>query len=202
MILLGHGSGGRLSRELIAQHFLTRFDSPRLAPLLDSALLDDGQLALTTDAYVVSPRFFPGGDIGRLAVCGTVNDLWMVGAAPLGLSAAFILEEGFALEELDRIVASMADAAREAAVEIVTGDTKVVPRGACDGAFITTAGVGRVDPSFSPGPAQVAVGDAVIVSGTLGDHGVAVLAQREGLGIGGDELRSDVAPLGALVDLR
>lgn len=136
MILLGHGSGGRLSQELVAKHFLPKLTSPVLAAMTDSAVL--GDLALTTDAYVVSPRFFPGGDLGRLAICGTVNDLCMVGARPLGLTAAFILEEGLALEELDRLVASMAEAAREAGVDVVAGDTKVVPRGAADGVFITT----------------------------------------------------------------
>ena len=197
MILLGHGAGGKLSHDLINEHFLPRLGNAHLRELLDSALI--GDLALTTDAYVVSPRFFPGGDLGRLAICGTVNDLCMVGAKPLGLTAAFILEEGLPLAELDRMVDSMKIAAAEAGVEVVAGDTKVVPRGACDGAFITTSGVGRLIGDFRPSPSRVAVGDVVISSGTLGDHGIAVLACREGLAIGSD-LKSDVAPLASLVE--
>jgi hydrogenase expression/formation protein HypE len=197
MILLGHGSGGRLSHELIAEHFLPRFDNPALAPLEDSAVV--GDMALTTDAYVVAPRFFPGGDLGRLAISGTVNDLCMVGADPVGLSAAFIIEEGFSLEELDRLVDSMSRTAEEASVPVIAGDTKVVPRGACDGAFIATSGVGRIDARFRPAPAAVRPGDAVIVSGTIADHGIAVMASREGIGIEG-RLESDVAPLRSLVE--
>lgn len=197
MILLGHGSGGRLSQELVAKHFLPKLTSPVLAEMTDSAVL--GELALTTDAYVVSPRFFPGGDLGRLAICGTVNDLCMVGARPLGLTAAFILEEGLALEELDRLVASMAEAAREAGVDVVAGDTKVVPRGAADGVFITTSGVGRLDGDYRPSPRRVAPGDAVLVSGTLADHGIAVMACRTGIGLRG-ALVSDVAPLSGLCE--
>ena len=197
MILMGHGSGGRLSQELIAKHFLPKLGNGVLAELGDSAVI--GDLALTTDAYVVSPRFFPGGDLGRLAVCGTVNDLAMVGARPIGLTAAFILEEGLALDELDRIVASMAEAAREAGVEIVAGDTKVVARGAADGVFITTSGVGRLVGDFRPAPRRAAAGDAVIVSGTIGDHGVAVMSCRKGIPLEG-AFASDVAPIGALVE--
>jgi len=196
MIVLGHGSGGKLTHELIARHFQPRLSNPALDEMLDSAVLED--LAFTTDAFVVSPRFFPGGDLGRLAVCGTVNDLCMVGAEPVALSAAFILEEGLPLAELDRLTDSMATAAREAGVPIVAGDTKVVPRGACDGVFVTTAGLGRMSPGFRPGPKLVRPGDAVLSSGTLADHGIAVLACREGLRLGGD-LTSDVAPLGELV---
>ncbi len=196
VILLGHGAGGRLSRALVADHFLPALDNPALGELLDSAVL--GDLALTTDAYVVSPRFFPGGDLGRLAVCGTVNDLCMVGAEPLGLTAAFILEEGLPLAEVDRLAASMAGAAAEAGVEVVAGDTKVVPRGACDGAFVTTAGVGRLRSGLAPHPGRAAAGDAVIVSGSVADHGIAVLACREGIPLSGD-LESDVAPLSGLV---
>jgi len=196
MILLGHGSGGRLSHRLVAEHFLPRLGNATLETLMDSAVL--GDLALTTDAYVVTPRWFPGGDLGRLAVCGTVNDLCMVGAIPLGLTAAFILEEGLALDEVDRTVESMARAAEEAGVQVVAGDTKVVPRGAADGMFITTAGVGRLEEGFRPEPRRVEEGDAVVVSGTVADHGVAVLAQREGLALRGD-LVSDVAPLSGLV---
>jgi hydrogenase expression/formation protein HypE len=196
MITLGHGAGGRLTHQLVGEHFLPRLANPALAALLDSAVL--GELALTTDAYVVSPRWFPGGDLGRLAICGTVNDLWMVGAEPAALTAALILEEGLPLAELDRLIDAMAAAARQAGVSVVAGDTKVVPRGAADGVFITTTGLGRLSGDFRPAAPRAAPGDALIVSGTLADHGVAVLACREGLRLGGD-LRSDVAPLGALV---
>jgi len=197
VILLGHGSGGRLSHELVSSRFRPKLSNPALDAMLDSAVL--GDLALTTDSYVVTPRFFPGGDLGRLAVCGTVNDLAMVGARPLGLSAAFVLEEGLALDELDRLVDSMAAAAREACTSIVTGDTKVVPRGSCDGVFITTSGVGRLQNGFRPSPERVRPGDAVIASGTLGDHGMTVMACREGLALRGG-LRSDAAPLWGLVE--
>lgn len=196
MILLGHGSGGRLSHRLVEEHFLPRLGNPVLDQLEDSATL--GDLALTTDGYVVSPRFFPGGDLGRLAVCGTVNDLCMAGADPIGLTAGFILEEGFSLSELDRILDSMARAADEAGVRVVAGDTKVVPKGACDGAFITTSGVGRLLDEFRPVPRKCRPGDVVIASGTLADHGMAVLACRGELHFEGD-LRSDVAPLSGLV---
>jgi hydrogenase expression/formation protein HypE len=198
VILLGHGSGGRLSHDLTAQHFLPKLGNAVLNELTDSAILGD-ELALTTDAYVVSPRFFPGGDLGRLAVCGTVNDLAMVGAQPLGLTAAFVLEEGLPLSELDRLVDSMAAAAAEAGVSIVAGDTKVVPRRAADGAFITTSGVGRLRRGFQPVPRRVRPGDAILISGTIGDHGTAVLACREGMHLSG-QLTSDVAPLNGLVD--
>jgi hydrogenase expression/formation protein HypE len=196
-ITLGHGAGGRLSHQLIEQHFLPRLDNPALAALGDSATV--GDLALTTDGYVVSPRFFPGGDLGRLAVCGTVNDLAMVGAQPIALTAGFILEEGLPLEELDRLVTSMAAAAQQAGVPVVAGDTKVVPRGACDGAFITTAGLGRLSADFRPEPSQVTNGDVILISGTLADHGMAVLASREGMRLSGS-LTSDVAPLWDMVE--
>ncbi|MCP4673970.1 MAG: hydrogenase expression/formation protein HypE [Deltaproteobacteria bacterium] len=200
MITLGHGAGGRLSQKLVAEHFLPKLDNPALAELGDSAVLED--IALTTDCYVVTPRFFPGGDLGRLAICGTVNDLAMVGAEPLGLTAGFIFEEGFPLEELDRLVDSAAGAAKEAGVQIVAGDTKVVPRGACDGVFVTTSGAGRVDSAFRPAAKRASAGDTVIISGTLGDHGMAVMACREGLPIEGN-LQSDVAPLiGMVRDLK
>jgi hydrogenase expression/formation protein HypE len=196
MITLAHGAGGRLTRRLVEEHFLPRFDNPALLALGDCAIV--GELALTTDCYVVTPRFFPGGDIGRLAVCGTVNDLAVAGAEPIGLCAGFVLEEGLALEELDRVVDSMAAAAKEAGVPVVAGDTKVVQRGACDGVFINTSGVGRLSPGFRPAPDGARAGDAILASGTLGDHGMAVLACREGLPIEGD-LTSDVAPLIGLV---
>ncbi len=197
MIILAHGAGGRQTHRLIAEHFQPKFQNPVLDAMEDSAVIDG--MALTTDAYVVTPRFFPGGDLGRLAVCGTVNDLSVSGARPLGLAAAFILEEGLALEELDRLLDSMKQAAAEAGVEVVAGDTKVVPRGSCDGVFITTSGMGIVDPSFVPRPTKAQPGDAVIVSGTIGDHGMAVLAAREQFG-GADAIRSDVAPVRGLVD--
>lgn len=196
MILMGHGAGGRLSQQLVAEHFVAHFDNPALSAMMDSAVL--GDMALTTDAYVVTPRFFPGGDLGRLAVSGTVNDLCMVGATPLGLSAAFILEEGLAIDEVDRLAQSMAATAREASVQIVTGDTKVVPRGACDGVFITTSGFGQLTQNPPPSPSLAVDGDAVIISGSIGDHGMAVMACREGLRLSG-ELKSDVAPLRSLV---
>ncbi len=196
MITSAHGAGGRQSQQLVEEHFLPRLGNPVLAELGDSGLV--GDLALTTDCYVVTPRSFPGGDIGRLAVCGTVNDLAMAGAEPIALTAGFVLEEGLSFDELDRIVDSMARAAEEAGVHVVAGDTKVVPRHACDGMFITTAGVGRVDPAFRPTAAGARPGDAVIVSGTLGDHGMTVMACRQGLSLRGS-LESDVAPLTGLV---
>ncbi|MBW2526828.1 MAG: hydrogenase expression/formation protein HypE [Deltaproteobacteria bacterium] len=196
-ITLAHGAGGRLSHQLVAEHFLPRLRNPALEQLTDAAAI--GELAITTDGYVVSPRFFPGGDLGKLAVCGTLNDLAMSGAEPIALTAGLILEEGLAIAELDRLVDSMAAAAREAAVPIAAGDTKVVPRGSADGVFITTAGVGRLAASFRPHPAQVRAGDSVLLSGTLGDHGMAVMACREGLPLEG-QIESDVAYVGSLVD--
>jgi len=195
-ILLEHGSGGRLTQRLVAEHFLPRLDNPVLSAMEDSAVM--GDVALTIDSYVVTPRFFPGGDLGALAVCGTVNDLWASGAEPAGLAAAFTLEEGFPLEELDRLTESMAEAAVSAGVDVVAGDTKVVPRGACDGVFVTSAGVGRLRPGFRPRPGAAKPGDSVIISGTIADHGIAVLVVREGLRLQGP-LASDVAPIGNLV---
>jgi len=196
VVLLAHGAGGRLSHALVSERFLPHLDNPALSALADSACL--GDVALTTDAYVVSPREFPGGDLGRLAVSGTVNDLCMVGARPVGLAAAFVLEEGLPLAEDERLAGSMPPTPPQAAVDIVAGDTKVVPRGAADGVFVTTSGVGRLRKDFCPQPIRVRPGDAVLVTGTLADHGVAVLACREGIALGGD-LRSDVAPLASLV---
>lgn len=201
-ILLAHGSGGELSHELIDRVFAPAFANPALARMDDSAVLPvpppGSRLAFTTDGYVVRPLFFPGGDIGRLAVCGTVNDLAMMGATPLYLSAAVVLEEGFATADLERIVASMAAAAREAGVEIVTGDTKVVERGSADGCFITTAGVGVIPPGVDLSGAGARPGDAVLISGPVGDHGLAIMSQREGLRFA-SPLESDVAPLNGLV---
>lgn len=199
-ILLAHGTGGELSRELVTSLFARVFQNPFLAPLDDSAVLPagEGRLAFTTDSYVVTPIFFPGGDIGRLAVCGTVNDLAMVGARPLFLSAAFILEEGFPMVSLERIVSSMGRTAAEAGLVIVTGDTKVVNRGGADGVFINTAGIGLVPPGVNISGGQARPGDRVIVSGTAGDHEVAVLSSREGLAFS-TALQSDCAPLNRLV---
>lgn len=200
-VQLGHGSGGRLSQRLFEELFLPAFDNPALAARDDQAQLEVGgaTLAFTTDSFVVSPRVFPGGDLGALAVHGTVNDLACAGARPLYLSAAFIIEEGLALEELGRQVASMRAAAAAAGVAVVTGDTKVVERGKGDGLFVTTSGIGLVPAGRRLGAANARAGDAVLVSGTLGDHGVAVLAARERLGLEGD-LRSDTAPLADLAE--
>jgi hydrogenase expression/formation protein HypE len=200
-IVLGHGSGGRLTAQLVRDLFLPAFDNPALRKLDDQAVVEVGteSIALTTDSFVVTPLFFPGGDIGKLAVNGTVNDLAMSGARPLFLSAAFIMEEGLPLEELSRITQSMAVAAAEAGVTIVTGDTKVVNRGSADKLFITTAGVGLIRGGVSVSVTNAKPGDGVIVSGTIGDHGMAVWATREGLEFEGSIL-SDTAPLNALVD--
>ena len=199
-IQMAHGGGGRLSQRLIEDVFMRCFDNPELARRHDGALLDlgPGRLAFTTDSFVVQPLFFPGGDIGSLAVHGTVNDLAMCGAQPLALSAGFILEEGFALEQLQRIVDSMQRAATAAGVAIVTGDTKVVDRGKGDGVYVNTAGVGVVAPGVEIGPSRARPGDAVLLSGAIADHGIAVMSVREGLRFETD-LVSDSAPLGSLV---
>lgn len=200
-ILLAHGSGGRLMHELIREVFRRELSNPFLDDLGDAAVLprQNGRLALTTDSYVVRPIFFPGGDIGKLAVWGTVNDLSMVGARPLYLTIGFILEEGLPLGDLRRIVRSAAQAAREAGVAIVAGDTKVVDRGAADQVFINTAGVGVIPEGVALSPEHIRPGDAVLVSGTVGDHGIAVMAQREGLGLN-TPLVSDCAPLNGLAE--
>ena len=188
-----------MSHELIEGLFVRYFGNPLLLPLEDASVfpLPCGRIAFTTDSYVVKPLFFPGGDIGRLSVCGTVNDLSMRGAQPLYLSAGFIIEEGFAVSDLEKIVASMAIAAREAGVSIVCGDTKVVERHAADGLYINTAGVGMVAEGVSVSIQNARPGDAVIVSGTMGDHGVTVLSQRQSLHFR-SPLVSDVAPLASL----
>ncbi|GGX71602.1 hydrogenase expression/formation protein HypE [Streptomyces minutiscleroticus] len=199
-ITLAHGAGGKATQTLIEAVFLTAFHNPVLARLEDQAVLTVGgtQLAFTTDSYVVSPLFFPGGDIGDLAVNGTVNDLAMAGARPLHLSAGFILEEGFPVADLTRIAASMAEAAAAAEVDIVTGDTKVVERGKADGCYITTAGVGVVEHGFALGAGLARPGDAVLVSGPIGEHGTTVLLARGDLDIASG-LTSDTAPLAGLV---
>ncbi len=198
-ILLAHGSGGKLAHELVEKSFVKAFANPFLAKLDDSAVIDlSGRLAFTTDSYVVSPIFFPGGDIGKLAVCGTVNDLAMSGAKPLYLSLAFIIEEGLPQGELNQIVESAQKAAQEAEVKIVTGDTKVVHRGSADKLFINTAGVGIIAEGVDISGSNARPGDKVILSGTIGDHGIAVLSQREGLSFS-TQLEGDCAPLGSLV---
>jgi hydrogenase expression/formation protein HypE len=198
-VLLAHGSGGKLTHELINRCFASRLNNEYLARMDDSAIVTtSGRHAFTTDSYVVTPLFFPGGDIGKLAVCGTVNDLSVSGATPHFLSLAFIIEEGFAIVELERIVDSINMAAKEAGVCVVTGDTKVVQRGKADGLFINTAGIGRIPDSIDVSGSFVKPGDAILLSGTVGDHGMTIMAQREGLKFSGD-LASDCAPLNGLV---
>jgi hydrogenase expression/formation protein HypE len=198
-VLLGHGSGGLLSHRLIADHMVSAWENPLLTQLGDAAVCDVGgaRVAFTTDSYVVTPLFFPGGNIGRLAVCGTVNDLAMSGAKPLYLSCGFIIEEGLEMTTLDRIIAEMHIAAEEAGVQIVTGDTKVVAGGHADQIFINTAGIGLVDESVRLSPNNIKVGDAILINGTVGDHGVAVLSEREGLKFE-TTVNSDAAPLNHL----
>ncbi|MBN1909358.1 MAG: hydrogenase expression/formation protein HypE [Pirellulales bacterium] len=199
-VQMAHGGGGRMMRRLIEELFMPAFGSKERGPAHDSAILEapSGRLAFTTDTFVVSPLEFPGGDIGHLAVYGTVNDLAMAGAVPLALSTGFILEEGFSMDMLRRVVDSMRRAADEVGVRIVTGDTKVVDRGKGDGLFINTAGIGVVPPGVDVSPARVRPGDAVLVSGDLGRHGVAVMSVREGLTFEG-ALESDCASLAGLV---
>ena len=199
-VVLGHGGGGQLSAELVENLFVPAFRNPELEALGDAALLppQQGRLAFSTDSYVVHPLFFPGGSIGELAVHGTVNDLAMVGAHPLYLSAAFLLEEGLPMAKLGAIVERLAAAAREAGVRIATGDTKVVERGRGHGCYITTAGVGVVADGISLGPDRARPGDVVLVSGTIGDHGMAVMSVREGLEFE-TVIESDTAPLANLV---
>lgn len=182
-ILLGHGSGGKLTRSLIEDVFAAAFKNDLLAPLNDQAIfsLPPGRLAFTTDSYVVNPIFFPGGDIGKLSVCGTINDLAVGGADPAYLSASFIIEEGMEMDELSEIVRSMAEAASASGVSIVTGDTKVVERGKGDRVFITTTGIGVVRDSVDLSPSLIRPGDSVILSGSIGDHGIAIMTKREGI---------------------
>jgi len=206
-IVLGHGGGGKLSADLIRHLFAAEFDNPALRQMGDATVLTLDErpgasplrLALSTDSFTVSPLFFPGGDIGQLAVHGTVNDLAMVGARPLWLTAGFILEEGLDMATLGRVVASMAAAAQAAGVPIVAGDTKVVEKGHGDGLYINTTGLGLVPADLQIAPDQARPGDVVLVSGTIGDHGIAVLSQREGLTFE-TALESDTAPLHTLVE--
>ncbi|MFC1905847.1 hydrogenase expression/formation protein HypE [Chloroflexota bacterium] len=198
-ILLAHGSGSKLSHDLIEKNLLRPLRNKLLARLDDSAVFDlEGRLAFTTDSYVVSPIFFPGGDIGKLAVCGTVNDLSMSGAKPLYLSLSLIIEEGLPVSDLDRVISSIKIAAEEAEVQIITGDTKVVNHGSADKLFINTAGIGVVPKGTDISGANASAGDKVILSGTIGDHGIAVMSQREGLQFS-VPVQSDCAPLNILV---
>lgn len=201
-ILLDHGSGGIASQELISQIFLKHLNNSILASLEDSAVLDNhpGKLAFSTDSYVVDPIFFPGGNIGTLAVHGTINDLAMRGARPLCLSLGLILEEGLDLAELERVVASIAECSRAADVPIVTGDTKVVPRGKCDKLFINTSGIGIVAEEVSVSSIMAKNGDVIILSGSMGDHGITIMTRRAGISLDGN-LASDSAALNELVAL-
>jgi hydrogenase expression/formation protein HypE len=201
-VLLGHGSGGKLSHELISSLFVRHFHNEYLEKQTDSSILtlDSRQVAFTTDSFVVDPLFFPGGNIGKLAICGTVNDLAVSGAKPLYLSAAFIIEEGFPFDQLELIVRTMAEEAGRAGVAIVTGDTKVVNRGKCDKIFINTTGIGIIDEkhrNIGEG-SLIAPGDKIIINGPVGDHGMAVLAARQELNIQSD-ITSDCAPLNGLI---
>jgi hydrogenase expression/formation protein HypE len=200
-IVLGHGSGGQMSHNLIARLFLPSFDNPALRAGDDAGVVIPElgtKLAISTDSHVVTPLFFPGGDIGKLAVCGTVNDVAMMGATPLYLTAGFILEEGLHVEVLEKVIASMKSAAAEAGVHIVAGDTKVVQRGKADSLYINTSGVGIIEPDIVIGGNQAQPGDIVILSGPIGDHGIAVLAARGELGFTTD-IMSDISPLNHLV---
>ena len=199
-VLLAHGSGGTMMRELIEEVFISGFADDELSRMDDAAVLalPPGALAFSTDTYVVDPLFFPGADIGRLAVCGTVNDVATSGATPLYLSVGFVLEEGFPIADLRRVLVSMREAALEAGVRIVTGDTKVVQRGHGDGIYINTAGVGVLPDDRRLSGSACKPGDKVLLSGTLGDHGIAVISTREGLSFSTD-IESDAAPLNMLV---
>jgi hydrogenase expression/formation protein HypE len=198
-ILLAHGGGGRLSSQLIRDHVLPKFKNETLAELTDAAHLQlpSADVCFTTDSYVIKPLFFRGGDIGKLAVCGTVNDLAVSGARPVALSLALIIEEGFEFELLDRILQSASDAAQYNHVTVVTGDTKTVEHGSADGIFINTSGIGVRLPNVNPGLNQVDVGDKILLSGTIGDHGMTIISQREGIGFE-SPLESDCAGLADL----
>ena len=200
-VMLGHGSGGIMMKRIIEQVFFEAYAGDELRAGNDAATLDipaGSRLAFSTDSFVVTPHFFPGGDIGKLAVCGTVNDVATSGATPLYLSCGFILEEGFSVSDLKRICASMAQAAQEAGVRIVTGDTKVVNRGHGDGVFINTSGVGVLPEGVNLGGQYCQPGDKVLVSGTMGDHGITIMSQRESFSFSAD-IQSDAAPLNHLI---
>jgi len=199
-IMIGHGSGGKMSRDLIARVFVPAFDNEALNAGDDSGVvtIEGSRLAISTDSHVVWPLFFPGGDIGRLAVCGTVNDVAMMGAIPLYLSAGFILEEGLEIQILERIIASMQTAADEAGISIIAGDTKVVQKNKADGLYINTTGIGMISPHVQISGSHAKAGDLVLLSGPIGDHGIAVLGARGDLGFT-SEIESDIAPLNHLV---
>lgn len=199
LIQMGHGSGGRMMHTLIREHFATVFS---MEGLHDSAVVHNpqsGRIAITTDSYVISPYFFPGGDIGILSVCGTVNDLAMAGARPLYLTAGFIIEEGFPVEDLGKIIRSMRTVADKAGIRIVAGDTKVVEKGKGDGIFINTAGFGVIGEGVDIAPMNIRPGDKIILSGSLGNHGISVMAHRNGISFD-PPLMSDVSPLNGLVE--
>jgi hydrogenase expression/formation protein HypE len=200
-VQLGHGSGGKMSATLLKQYFLPHFNNPILARLGDAAVvsLPTGEVAVSTDTFVVHPLEFPGGNIGSLAVHGTINDIAMMGAEPVCLTAGFLLEEGLPFATLERIIATMASAAREAGVALVSGDTKVVERGKADGLYINTTGIGTLRSRFRPSPERAQPGDAVVVSGPIGRHGMAIMAAREGIGFE-SQIESDTANLYPLVE--
>lgn len=200
-ITLAHGSGGQSYRELVQEIFIPAFSNEYLKPLNDSAICQASErIAMTTDSYVIKPLFFPGGDIGRLCICGTVNDLAVSGACPKYISVGMIIEAGFETEKLINIVNSMAETAKEAGVKIVTGDTKVVEGGSADGIFINTAGVGVFTKGRHPLPQRILHGDKIIISGYMASHGMAIMAARENMGFN-PEIKSDVAPLSTLTDV-
>ena len=200
-VLLAHGGGGRLSQHLVEKMLYPSFENPLLAPLHDGAILslDSSRLAFTTDSYVVHPPFFPGGDIGRLSVHGTANDLAMCGARPLYISCGLILEEGLPMEDLWRVIVSIREAAAGAGVKVITGDTKVVEKGKGDGVFINTSGIGEVLPGLDVGPHRLRPGDEILISGPIGLHGIAIMALREGIDLE-TEIRSDTAAVYPLVE--
>jgi len=200
-VTLAHGNGGKLTQELIRDIFLPSFNNPFLAPLSDSAVFEvnGARVAFTTDSYVIKPLFFPGGDIGKLAVSGTINDLTVVGARPIFISCGFIIEEGLPLSILKKVVSSLEETAEGAEVKVVAGDTKVVEKGSADGMFINTSGIGIVPPEINLGTSRIEVGDCIVINGTVGDHSVAVLSKREELGFE-ESISSDCAPLYGLVE--
>lgn len=200
-VVLAHGGGGELTSRLIEEHFLPMIGNPALSPLADSAIVklgDQQEVVFTTDSYVVTPLEFPGGNIGRLAVCGTVNDLAVMGAVPIALSLGVIMEEGLSLDVLDRVIASIAEAAREAHVVVVTGDTKVIERRGDTGLFLNTAGIGRLRPDARLDLSRITTGDVILVNGRIADHGMTIMSVRAGIAFDSD-LRSDAAPLADLI---
>ncbi|MGB9679748.1 MAG: hydrogenase expression/formation protein HypE [Thermoanaerobacteraceae bacterium] len=197
-ILLSHGGGGTMMEKLINDVFANKFDNEYLRQMEDAALILDN-ITFTTDSFTVKPTFFPGGDIGKLAICGTVNDSSMRGSKPLFLTSAFIIEEGYSIKDLKKIVNSMADTAKEAGVKIVAGDTKVVERGSVDGIFINTTGIGMIYDGVDVSIKNAKPGDVVLISGTIGDHGMAIMSAREGLNFE-PQILSDVAPLNSLIE--